>query len=202
MHLVVANDLETLADRLVDRLSGVPDDPFLPETIVVPGDGVRSWLTHAIALRLGICSNIQFSYPARFLKDTFSLESKMGTWETGPLTWAVHAIQKEGGVDDLMRARAIADVFDRYILYRPHMVRRWSDGEDVDGSLQTLADHHLWQPELWRQLEARLGRSDARVYEQLTNASADEISFTGSIPPRVSIFGLTTMPQHCATTMS
>ena len=42
MHLVVANDLETLADRLVDRLSGVPDDPFLPETIVVPGDGVRS----------------------------------------------------------------------------------------------------------------------------------------------------------------
>ena len=92
---------------------------------------------HAIALRLGICSNIQFSYPARFLKDTFSLESKMGTWETGPLTWAVHAIQKEGGVDDLMRARAIADVFDRYILYRPHMVRRWSDGEDVDGSLQT-----------------------------------------------------------------
>ena len=33
MHLVVANDLETLADRLVDRLSGVPDDPFLPETI-------------------------------------------------------------------------------------------------------------------------------------------------------------------------
>ena len=195
MHLVVANDLETLADRLVDRLSGVPDDPFLPETIVVPGDGVRSWLTHAIALRLGICSNIQFSYPARFLKDTFSLESKMGTWETGPLTWAVHAIQKEGGVDDLMRARAIADVFDRYILYRPHMVRRWSDGEDVDGSLQTLADHHLWQPELWRQLEARLGRSDARAYEQLTNASADEISFTGSIPPRVSIFGLTTMPQ-------
>ncbi|MGB1503152.1 MAG: exodeoxyribonuclease V subunit gamma, partial [Ilumatobacteraceae bacterium] len=118
-----------------------------------------------------------------------------GTWETGPLTWAVHAIQKEGGVDDLMRARAIADVFDRYILYRPHMVRRWSDGEDVDGSLQTLADHHLWQPELWRQLEARLGRSDARVYEQLTNASADEISFTGSIPQRVSIFGLTTMPQ-------
>ena len=45
MHLVVANGLETLADRLVDRLSEVPDDPFLPETIVVPGDGVRSWLT-------------------------------------------------------------------------------------------------------------------------------------------------------------
>ena len=195
MHLVVANDLETLADRLVDRLSEVPDDPFLPETIVVPGDGVRSWLTHAIALRLGICSNIQFSYPARFLKDTFSLELKMGTWETGPLTWAIHAIQQEGGVDDLMRARAIADVFDRYILYRPHMVRRWSDGEDVDGSLQALADHHLWQPELWRQLEARLGRSDARVFEQLTHASADEISFAGSIPQRVSIFGLTTMPQ-------
>ena len=45
------------------------------------------------------------------------------------------------------------------------------------------------------QLGARLGRSDARVFEQLTHASADEISFTGSIPQRVSIFGLTTMPQ-------
>ena len=50
MHLVVANDLETLADRLIEHLSDPPTDPFTPESIVVPGDGMRSWLTHALSL--------------------------------------------------------------------------------------------------------------------------------------------------------
>lgn len=195
MQLVVANDLETLADRLVELLSDSPRDPFTSESIVVPGDGVRSWLTHAIATRVGICSNINFSYPAKFLKTTFDLESKLGLWETGPLTWAIHAIQKEDGVDDLLRARAIADVFDRYILYRPHMVRRWSDGENVDGSLQALADHHRWQPELWRKIEARIGQSDARTFEELARRSSVDFAAAETLPARVSVFGLTTMPQ-------
>ncbi len=195
MQLVVDNDLETLADRLVDHLSDSPRDPFTPESIVIPGDGVRSWLTHAIATRMGICSNINFSYPAKFLKTTFDLESKLGLWETGPLTWAIHAIQKEDGVDDLLRARAIADVFDRYILYRPHMVRRWSDGENVDGSLQALADHHRWQPEMWRKLEARIGRSDARTFEELTQHLSVDLASIVTSPERVFVFGLTTLPQ-------
>jgi exodeoxyribonuclease V gamma subunit len=195
MELVVANDLETLADRLVEFLSESPSDPFKPDSIVIPGDGVRSWLTHAIATRMGICSNINFSYPAKFLRTTFDLESKLGLWETGPLTWAIHAIQKEDGVDDLLRARAIADVFDRYILYRPHMVRRWSDGENVDGALQALADHHCWQPELWRRLEARIGRSDARTFEELARNLSTDLVEGESLPERVFVFGLTTMPQ-------
>ena len=195
MQLVVANGLETLADRLVEHLNDSQRDPFTPESIVVPGDGVRSWLTHAIATRVGICSNVNFSYPAKFLRTTFNLESKLGLWETGPLTWAIHAIQKEDGVDDLLRARAIADVFDRYILYRPHMVRRWSDGENVDGALQALADHHRWQPELWRKLEARIGRSDARTFEELTQNASVDLASSETLPERVFIFGLTTMPQ-------
>lgn len=195
MQLVVANDLETLADRLVEHLSDSPNDPFTPESIVVPGDGVRSWLTHAIATRIGICSNINFAYPAKFLKTAFNLESKLGLWETGPLTWAIHAMQKEDGIDDLLRARAIADVFDRYILYRPHMVRRWSDGENVDGALQALADHQQWQPELWRKLEARIGQSDARNFDDFTQRVPDDLVADGSLPERVFVFGLTTMPQ-------
>ena len=195
MKLVVANDLETLADHLVEYLNDSPRDPFTPESIVIPGDGVRSWLTHAIATRMGICSNLNFSYPAKFLKTTFSLESKLGLWETGPLTWAIHAIQKEDGVDDLLRARAIADVFDRYILYRPHMVRRWSDGENVDGALQAIVDHHRWQPDLWRRLEARIGRSDAQVFEDLAQTPSVDLVESGPLPERVFVFGLTTMPQ-------
>ena len=195
MQLVVANDLETLADRLVEHLSDSPNDPFTPESIVVPGDGVRSWLTHAIATRIGICSNINFAYPAKFLKTVFNLESKLGLWETGPLTWAIHAIQKEDGIDDLLRARAIADVFDRYILYRPHMVRRWSDGENVDGALQALADHQQWQPELWRKLEAELGNQMLETLMTSPNALQTILLRMGPCPSVFSYLGCRRCPN-------
>ena len=55
-------------------------------------------------------------------------------------------------------ARAIADAFDDYTLYRPAMLAAWQAGQAVDGAGQPLAREQQWQPLLFRQLADRLPR--------------------------------------------
>lgn len=52
-------------------------------------------------------------------------------------------------------ARRIADVFDRYSLYRPTMALAWSKGEQRPE--RALAEAQAWQPELWKALQDRIG---------------------------------------------
>ena len=197
LHLHVDSGLESLAERLATRLADVPTDPFATEVVVVPGDGVRSWLTHALARHLGITANINFVYPARLVRDILGPDAGLGRWGVGPLTWVIHSLLADDGRPDALRARAIADLFDRYTLYRPHMVRAWSAGNDVNGVGAPLAEHQRWQPELWRRVQHCLGGpSDAERMRALVGALA-----TGGIPdgvappPRVSMFGITSIPH-------
>ncbi len=66
--------------------------------------------------------------------------------------------------DGLRRARRyatlrhVADLFDRYGMYRPDMIVAWADGRsDGPGGL-ALPDALAWQPHLWRLLRAEIGR--------------------------------------------
>ena len=197
LSLHVDTGLEPLAERLAARLAAVPADPFATEVVVVPGDGVRSWLTHALARHLGITANIDFVYPARLVRDILGPDAGLGRWGVGPLTWVIHSLLADDGRPDALRARAIADLFDRYTLYRPHMVRAWSAGNDVNGIGAPLPEHQRWQPELWRRVQQRLdGPSDAERMRALVDALA-----TGGVPdgvtppPRVSMFGITSIPH-------
>ena len=126
--------------------------------------------------------------------------SGIGRWSTGPLTWAVHQVLADlgpelGQATDAVRARAIADLFDRYTLYRPQMVRGWSDGRDVDGVGAPLAAHQLWQPQLWRAVQASLG---GPTDEQLVRAAVGRIAagdVPAEVPERVAVFGLASLPS-------
>ena len=55
-------------------------------------------------------------------------------------------------------ARAIADAFDDYALYRPEMLAAWSAGQFVDGSGKPLRPLQRWQPLLYQLLAARLSQ--------------------------------------------
>ena len=53
--------------------------------------------------------------------------------------------------------RHIADLFDRYGVHRPSMLRAWASGDDTDGAGRPSAGGVRWQSELWRRLRERVG---------------------------------------------
>ncbi|MFN9644308.1 MAG: exodeoxyribonuclease V subunit gamma [Cyanobacteriota bacterium] len=73
-------------------------------------------------------------------------------------------------------ARAIADAFDDYALYRPELLLAWEAEQEVDHSGQPLPPAQLWQPLLHRRLRRRLGVAPfgPRVLEVIRRLRAGE----------------------------
>ena len=148
----------------------------------------------------GIVANVEFVFPAGIVARAVGEGSGIGRWATGPLTWAVHEVLQEldpamGQATDAVRARAIADLFDRYTLYRPQMVRIWSEGRDVDGSGGPLDDDQAWQPAVWRAVQERLGGlTDEQLLRQATERVAAGV-VPADVPARVAVFGLASLPS-------
>jgi exodeoxyribonuclease V gamma subunit len=94
----------------------------------------------------------------------------------------------------LTAVRHVAELFDRYALHRPEMVRAWARSQDTDGAGRPLPDEALWQAELWRRLRERI--AIAGPAERLEAACArlrDEPDLV-DLPSRLSLFGLTRLP--------
>ncbi|GAA2588759.1 exodeoxyribonuclease V subunit gamma [Winogradskya consettensis] len=96
-------------------------------------------------------------------------------------------------------ARHLAALFDSYNLHRPDMVTAWTAGDDVDGIGRTLPEDLRWQAALWRDLRARLHTPGPA--ERLTDLceTLRHDPQAASMPPRLSVFGLTRLPSaHAA----
>jgi exodeoxyribonuclease V gamma subunit len=208
LHLLVSDHLVALADRAAEVLATPPADPFAHDLVAVPGDGVRTWLVRRLAERLGVSSsaaadgiatNIEFVFPGALVRRAIGRTEVDSPWSIGPLTWALHDLLHEhahrlGLPADAVRARAIADLFDRYALHRVPMVSAWERGTDVDAAGDPLASSLLWQPELWRLLVERWGvPSDAaRIADDIAALRAGRVE--PEVPQRVLLFGLASLP--------
>src|SRR5580704_11042029 len=170
MHLYSAGSARTLAERLAEVLVVAPPDPFTPEWLAVPSDGMRRWLTLELARRLGasgpgagdgIAANIVRAYPGDLRSAVLAVgrpEDQPDPWSIERMVWpileaiveadgaalpsglAVLEAQREGA-SLYAKGRRIADLFDRYHLHRPHMVQQWARDRLVDGTGRALDEH-------------------------------------------------------------
>ncbi|MFM8312456.1 MAG: exodeoxyribonuclease V subunit gamma [Ilumatobacteraceae bacterium] len=229
-----ADDLEPLLDELA-RVVGVPtDDPFVPELVIVPSLGMRDAVVAGLARRVGasssdlsdgVMANVEFEFPGRFIGRAFGDAARPDQlsgdpWHVERLSWAVLDVLSSSSVrlprqpesTELWSfSRSIADLFDRYAIQRPRMIRHWANGGGADGSVAggrdevadtdgtylstgdgrrapLLADHS-WQPALWRAVRARIGVSSPPelMPSMLAHIRAGEI--TVNLPQRVCLFG-------------
>lgn len=210
LHLTVASGLAPLADELARLLTDAPTDPFTRDVVAVPGEGTKSWLVARLAERLGasgglwpdgIVANVEFVFPATLVRRALGDDRNSGRWSVGPLTWAIYQELGDGAAEELglaldaVRARAIADLFDRYGLHRPTMVHAWEAGHDVDVTGAALPEHVRWQPRLWRRLLHRLGEpSDVRRLA-LDTAALRAARIEPLLPDRVVLVGLSGLPS-------
>lgn len=94
-------------------------------------------------------------------------------------------------------ARHIAELFDRYGVFRPSMVLDWLDRTSADD----LTDPDLpadarWQPELLRRVRAHVGVASPpeRIADACDRLRAGDVPLDEVLPERVSLFGLTRLP--------
>ena len=102
-------------------------------------------------------------------------------------------------------ARRLADLYDQYQVYRPDWLADWLAGNDIlrDGRGQiTPLDADLqWQAQLWRAIHDDIGAaaeslSRPAIQAQLIAAlDAAEPGEWPSLPRRLTVFGVTSMPR-------
>ncbi len=163
----------------------------------------------------GVCANVEFPFPARLIPGAVAAASGIDTdqdpWLPERSVWPLLEVVDEclgepwlttlelhlkgvrGDPEDPMRrfgvVRHIADLFDRYGVHRPQMLRAWAAGQVA----APAADD--WQAELWRRLRARISGSSPA--ERLP-AACERIRVEPEVlplPRRISLFGLTRMPR-------
>ncbi len=189
----------------------------------MPSDGMRRWLTLELARHLGasspgagdgIAANVIRAYPGDLRSAVLAVdrpEDQPDPWRIERMVWPVlEAISEadhgtlptglaalEGqreGASLYAKGRRIADLFDRYHLHRPHMVRQWAQNHLVDGAGRPLDDHTVWQARLWRQIRARIDEPSPpeRLPAVLQRLHAGEVLL--DLPPRLVLFGFTLLP--------
>jgi exodeoxyribonuclease V gamma subunit len=190
----------------------------------------------------GVAANVRFPFPGALVGDAVARAT--GTvpardpWRPERLVWPLLDVVDEAvrdGRDDLLgplrahvadrdghpsdrrlgAVRRVAELFDRYAVHRPAMLRAWADRiEDDDGSLpapvpggapdlggdgQALAPRYRWQPQLWRAVHRRLpAASGPERLAEATTALARSATVAGDpleleLPDRLAVFGVTAL---------
>jgi len=188
LRIYRSNQLERLAVALAAMITEqLPDDPFAPIDILVGSRGMERWLRHKISEHGGICAQVRFQFPARFIEDR--LQEIEGVqvdetlfWSSEGLQWTLLELwsspallgqpmyaplkryldEEEPQVVSRRRYRLAAklgEIFDRYTVFRPTWAQAWSQQRDCvnQPSMGDLA----WQKFLWHDLTRFIDGGDA-----------------------------------------
>src|SRR5450432_1833694 len=71
LHLHTSNRLENLFADLANIVARPLGNIFQPETIVVQSIGMGRWLSLRLAEAHGICANVRFPFPQKFVSEIF-----------------------------------------------------------------------------------------------------------------------------------
>jgi len=212
--LISGNRMEWLARELAAHIKIRTGDSLAPELIVIQSRGMERWLALEIARHNGIAANLDFPFPDAFLRrildaalpDTVS-ES---FFDREVMTFGIYALLADlaaadpafnviqrylrhdtGGLKRFQLAEQIARLFDQYLVFRPDMILRWDEGQ-----LAGENPHERWQAVLWQALRQRLPGKSHRAHlwrRMLASLQRGDVS-DGTLPQRVSVFGISYLP--------
>ena len=209
LHLHRSNRLEALAEALAAIVRSRPLRPLQTETVVVQSRGMGVWVQQYLAAANGVSMLQDFPFPAAHAQSLFRAAlgpqvPSTSAFERKRLEWRIAAllpgIIAQPGAESLARyleekphplkrfqvAQRIAASFDRYVAHRPRTLRDWEAGQG-----------NGWQAELWRLLaEGAPEGSPLALQQRFDAALAGDPQALAGLPTRVSVFGVSALPQH------
>lgn len=238
-----SNKLSSLAEMLIHFQKINPNpNPFESETILVQSTGMAQWLQMRIAQETGIAGSYEFPFPTSFLWQQYRLVfpelPKENIFERKTVTWRLmylipqHLEQaeftalknylthdtREYVLKLYQLASKVADLFDQYLVYRPHWLVHWESGNlnavvaEIQRSFsakpkseQDVLENMLWQSILWNALVANIRQEteevlfntshraylQERYFQKLDNLAPEE---QAKLPKRIFVFGISSLP--------
>ena len=159
-----SNKLSSLSEMLIEVQKVAPNDnPFEPETILVQSQGMAQWLQMRMADAFGVAGQFVFPFPTSFLWQQYRLLfphlPKENIFERQTMIWRLmriipnlfsepecqvlkHYLSEEKSAETyqlklFQLSSKIADLFDQYLVYRPHWLLAW-EKEDYQTILNEL----------------------------------------------------------------
>ncbi len=199
---------------------------LVPDVVLVNNYELAQWLSIRMAEGAGVCANIRFRLVGSYiweLAEAFDHPDQQDnpafadTFTRVHLRWLSYLIlsniskgrlegtvyedfrcylNRHGPVGAFELAKLLADLFDRYMHYRPDMLLEWESGSN--------AGKEEWQPHFWRQLSTlsqgrfRLEKMVGLI-ERLMGKDARATPHSGALqslqlPERLYLFGLSYLP--------
>jgi exodeoxyribonuclease V gamma subunit len=190
--------------------------PLAAETVIVQSRGMQRWLSQQLGVRLGIAMHIEFPFPVRFAQRVLDaalgatkpadpmVEQRSATprelmpWQILALlpkvlsreafaALARYVAGETRSLKEWQLAQQISVTFDRYIAYRPELLREW----DTSGRSESAP----WQAQLWHLLVTQCGAPNVpararELRERITRGLVDR----ETLPARVAVFGISQLP--------
>ncbi|MBD8167927.1 exodeoxyribonuclease V subunit gamma [Erwinia persicina] len=214
-----SNQLDLLKTLACWQIENQPlGDPLRSEVVLVQSPGMAQWLQMSLAEEFGIAANIDFPLPASFIWDMFVRIlpeiPKESAFNKSSMSWKLMAIlpaMLSGDEFEMLRhyltedndsrklfqlASRVADLFDQYLVYRPHWLNSWEKGQLIDG----LGEAQRWQAPLWAALVEythQLGQPEwhrANLYQRFISRLENSAERPASLPDRVFICGISALP--------
>lgn len=211
MTVCRSHRMEVLAQGLCEVLrSPASRDPFAPEWIVVPSSGMERWVSMQVAQTLGVAANLRFLFPTQLVQaitDAVLRDDVVGAWTTERIAWTLVDLWPDllarpefasladfldatgpgasVGRREVVLARRLAEVLDRYQVFRPDLILSWDRGEGKSG----------WQAEAWWALRSRIGPPDpVERLDRSLRAMVTAAPPLDGFPSRLCVFGFSALP--------
>ncbi|MFM2485463.1 exodeoxyribonuclease V subunit gamma [Celerinatantimonas yamalensis] len=220
LYFYQSNQLDVLAGLIGPLMHQLPlANPLTREQVLVQSPGMAQWLKLELARQLKVAANIEFPLPASFIWRMFHLVltdvPEQSPFQKEAMAWRLMRILPTQQDDsdfaplfDYLSERGegherkcwqlcqkIADLFDQYLVYRPHWMSAWEQGDD----LVDITASQPWQPKLWRLLvDDTVSQMDSPYHRGNLFTDFIERLQIGSppqgLPERVFIFGISALP--------
>ena len=221
LHLHFSNRHEVLAERLVGALAQSRAGVFGREQVIVPSAAWQRWLSLHVARRLGVCTQVEFSFLGPWLWQQLPADDPLRTPapDTHRLAWRIwrlwadparraehsrlrDALGAAGPGDDgaLLRlglARLAAERIEAVETWRPDWLAAWRAGRSALASMPGVTAQHqadeAWQSALWRELRLVSGKVGDEGGDEGLGADIGA-SDTATSPQAVHLFALPAVP--------
>jgi exodeoxyribonuclease V gamma subunit len=208
-----SNKTENLVAHLTAVIENSPlASPFEKEVFLIQSQGMERWLSQQLASHFNVWGNYQFLFPGKFFSSLAQkIDSRLNdaAFDRNLMLWRIEALLRRLDSDESLPlkqylsgensalkryqlAQQLAQIFDQYQMMRPDMLTAWQKGDTLYHSAT-----ERWQKALWRQISAQTGNKHrgSLWLDVIARFNAtEEGAFSQSLPERISVFGINTMP--------